>query len=174
MDTAAGKDALEPKRTELITLFLCGDVMTGRGIDQTLPHPSAPVLHEPYLKDARRYVELTEKITGPVPRSVDSAYIWGNALDELEREAPDLRIINLETSITRSEDYWCVLACPGPQHGGKKVRNGSDGVRGQDPGTSLGVIHPCPPVLSLCEDWIRLRGLIWPLPPRTPSNSVEI
>jgi len=23
-----------------LTLFLCGDVMTGRGIDQVLPHPS--------------------------------------------------------------------------------------------------------------------------------------
>jgi poly-gamma-glutamate synthesis protein (capsule biosynthesis protein) len=30
--------------TESITLFLCGDVMTGRGIDQALPHPSRPQL----------------------------------------------------------------------------------------------------------------------------------
>lgn len=30
-----------------VTLFLCGDVMTGRGIDQILPHPSAPQLYEP-------------------------------------------------------------------------------------------------------------------------------
>ena len=35
-----------------ITLFLCGDVMLGRGIDQILPHPSAPVLHEPYARGA--------------------------------------------------------------------------------------------------------------------------
>lgn len=26
----------------LVTVFLCGDVMTGRGIDQILPHPSDP------------------------------------------------------------------------------------------------------------------------------------
>ena len=26
----------------LLTLFLCGDVMTGRGIDQVLPYPSEP------------------------------------------------------------------------------------------------------------------------------------
>ncbi|MGR9037177.1 MAG: twin-arginine translocation signal domain-containing protein, partial [Gammaproteobacteria bacterium] len=25
-----------------MTLFLCGDVMTGRGIDQVLPHPGDP------------------------------------------------------------------------------------------------------------------------------------
>lgn len=97
---------MDSKRTDLITLFLCGDVMTGRGIDQIMPHPSDPVLHEPYVRDARRYVELTEKISGPIPRDVDPAYIWGDALDELERVAPDLRIINLETSITRSADYW--------------------------------------------------------------------
>ena len=30
-----------------IRLFLCGDVMTGRGIDQILPHPNNPALHEP-------------------------------------------------------------------------------------------------------------------------------
>ena len=27
-------------------IFLCGDVMTGRGIDQALPHPCSPILHE--------------------------------------------------------------------------------------------------------------------------------
>jgi hypothetical protein len=31
-----------------IRIFLCGDVMTGRGIDQILPYPSDPVIHEPY------------------------------------------------------------------------------------------------------------------------------
>lgn len=36
---------------------------------------------------------------------VDPAYIWGAALDELCRSQPDARIVNLETSITRSEDY---------------------------------------------------------------------
>ena len=28
-------------------VFLCGDVMTGRGIDQALRHPVNPVLYEP-------------------------------------------------------------------------------------------------------------------------------
>jgi len=94
------------KRSDLITLFLCGDVMTGRGIDQILPHPSDPAIHEGYMKDARRYVEIAEKINGPIPRSVVPDYIWGDALGELERMAPDLRIINLETSVTKSGDYW--------------------------------------------------------------------
>ncbi|MEN8258750.1 MAG: CapA family protein [Thermodesulfobacteriota bacterium] len=89
-----------------ITLFLCGDVMTGRGIDQILPHPSNPILYESYMRDARGYVEIAEAAYGPIPRPVDFSYIWGDALAELEHTAPDLRIINLETSITVSPDYW--------------------------------------------------------------------
>jgi poly-gamma-glutamate synthesis protein (capsule biosynthesis protein) len=100
------ESAQRAEKTEWVTLFMCGDVMTGRGIDQILPHPSDPVIHESYIKDARGYVELAEKVNGPIPRPVDPAYVWGDALDELERVAPDLRIINLETAVTRSDDYW--------------------------------------------------------------------
>jgi poly-gamma-glutamate synthesis protein (capsule biosynthesis protein) len=88
-----------------VTLFLCGDVMTGRGVDQVLPHPSEPQIHEPWVDDARAYVGLAERVNGPIPRPVDFSYIWGDALDELDRAAPDARIVNLETSITRS-DRW--------------------------------------------------------------------
>ena len=91
---------------KLITVFLCGDVMTGRGIDQILPHPGAPVLHERYVKDARAYVDLAESVNGPIPKPVSHFYIWGDALHELDSLAPDFRIINLETSITTSDDYW--------------------------------------------------------------------
>ena len=31
-------------------LFLCGDVMTGRGVDQLLPHPVPPHLFEAYVQ----------------------------------------------------------------------------------------------------------------------------
>lgn len=89
-----------------ICLFLCGDVMTGRGIDQILPHPGNPVLYETYVRDAREYVHLAEAVHGPIPRPVGFDYIWGDALEELERAGTDVRIINLETSITTSEDYW--------------------------------------------------------------------
>jgi len=96
----------QAKRSDLITLFLCGDVTTGRGIDQILAHPSDPTIHEPYMKDARGYVEIGERVNGPIPRSVAPDYIWGDTLGELERSAPDLRIINLQTSVTKSDDYW--------------------------------------------------------------------
>jgi poly-gamma-glutamate synthesis protein (capsule biosynthesis protein) len=41
-----------------LKLFLCGDVMTGRGIDQILPHPGDPQLHESYVKFSIEYAEL--------------------------------------------------------------------------------------------------------------------
>jgi poly-gamma-glutamate synthesis protein (capsule biosynthesis protein) len=96
----------ESRTINPITLFMCGDVMTGRGIDQVLPHPGDPTLYEPYVKHAKGYVKLAEEVNGPIPQPLSFSYIWGDALDEFERVAPDLRIINLETSITRSEDYW--------------------------------------------------------------------
>lgn len=89
-----------------VRFFLCGDVMTGRGLDQILPHPSDPELFESYVKDARTYVELAEDSHGSIERPVDFAYPWGEALEELERFQPDCRLINLETSVTRSDQYW--------------------------------------------------------------------
>jgi len=87
-----------------IKLFLCGDVMTGRGIDQILPRPGNPTLYEGYMKSAAGYVELAEEANGPIPKPVSFSYIWGDALAELRLRKPDLRIINLETAITRSND----------------------------------------------------------------------
>ena len=89
-----------------IRLFLCGDVMVGRGIDQILPHPSDPRIYEPYMRNAAHYVVLAEKINGPIPRSVSFEYIWGDTLDIFKQIKPDVRIINLETSITANNDYW--------------------------------------------------------------------
>lgn len=80
--------------------------MTGRGIDQLFPHPNDPQLHEPYVRNAKRYVELGENINGIVSKPVNFDYIWGDALAELEKAAPDARIINLETSVTSSNDFW--------------------------------------------------------------------
>ena len=80
--------------------------MTGRGIDQILPHPGKPHIFEPYLRSAQGYVTLAEEAHGLIPRPVDPAYIWGDALAELERAGPQARIINLETAVTAAEDVW--------------------------------------------------------------------
>jgi poly-gamma-glutamate synthesis protein (capsule biosynthesis protein) len=88
------------------TLLLCGDVMTGRGVDQILPNPTDPHLEEPSVDDARTYVELAEAANGPIPRPVAFPYVWGDALAAPEWLGADVRIVNLETSITRSEQRW--------------------------------------------------------------------
>jgi poly-gamma-glutamate synthesis protein (capsule biosynthesis protein) len=89
-----------------VKLFLCGDVMTGRGVDQILPHPGKPHLFEPYARSALDYVELAEFAIGEFKRPVGFDYIWGDALAEFERARPDARIVNLETAVTASEDAW--------------------------------------------------------------------
>jgi poly-gamma-glutamate capsule biosynthesis protein CapA/YwtB (metallophosphatase superfamily) len=86
--------------------MLCGDVMTGRGIDQILPHPSPPVLYEDYVKSALGYVGLAEVANGPIERPVDPSYVWGDLQGVLRHRPPDLRIVNLETAVTRSDRYW--------------------------------------------------------------------
>jgi poly-gamma-glutamate synthesis protein (capsule biosynthesis protein) len=90
----------------MTTLFLAGDVMTGRGLDQVLPHPADPALQEAWVRDAREYVALAESRNGPIARPVEPAYPWGIALRVLQEFAPDARIVNLETSITQSADPW--------------------------------------------------------------------
>ncbi|MDX1675000.1 MAG: CapA family protein [Longimicrobiales bacterium] len=89
-----------------LTLFLAGDVMLGRGIDQILPHSVDPRLHERYVRSAARYVELAEAESGEIPDEVRFDYVWGDALAELGRVSPDARIINLETAVTTSDAPW--------------------------------------------------------------------
>ncbi|MBI1981440.1 MAG: CapA family protein [Methylocystis sp.] len=86
-----------------VRLFLCGDVMIGRGVDQILPAPCPPKLYEEYVSSAEDYVRLAEAASGQIPRPVDFFYVWGEALAELRAQAPDASIVNLETSVTRSE-----------------------------------------------------------------------
>ncbi|RWA23678.1 CapA family protein [Mycolicibacterium elephantis] len=96
---------MAPRPDTEVVAFLTGDVMTARGIDQILPHPGDPTLHEAVVSDARRYVSLAERVNGPIPAPVDFAYPWGEALEVLDDHRPDVRLINLETSITTSSEF---------------------------------------------------------------------
>jgi len=105
-----GMSALAPmplgaRADSTVRIFLCGDVMTGRGIDQVLPHPNAPQLYERYVASAMDYVRLAERRNGPIPRPVACSYIWGEARAEWARRRPHVRIMNLETSLTTSLDH---------------------------------------------------------------------
>jgi len=59
-----------------LRIFLCGDVMLGRGIDQILAYPSQPQIYESYVKDARDYIYLAEEKNGIIAYPVSMDYIW--------------------------------------------------------------------------------------------------
>ena len=90
---------------DLITLLLCGDVMPGRGVDQILPHPGVPRLRELGTGDAGVYVRLAERVNGPIQCPVSFDWPWGDALGVADDMAPDVRVINLECTVTRSSDF---------------------------------------------------------------------
>lgn len=87
-------------------LLLAGDIMLGRGIDQIMPHPCAPQLNEPIVQDAREYVHMAERASGPIPAAVGPDYVWGDALKEIERIAPERILVNLETAVTAGGHPW--------------------------------------------------------------------
>ena len=89
----------------MTVIFLTGDVMTGRAIDQLLPHPGDPTLRESVVSDARNYIRLAEQTNGPIPAPIDFAWPWGEALEIVDQFAPDVRLLNLETSITAGGEF---------------------------------------------------------------------
>lgn len=103
MGDDSGADAAAPMAP--VRLFLCGDVMTGRGIDQILPHPGKPQLFEPYVRSATAYVKLARRATGMLPSPAGFAYPWGDALAVLAQRQPHARIVNLETAVTTSDAH---------------------------------------------------------------------
>lgn len=48
---------------------------------------------------------MAARANGSIHKPVSFSYVWGDAIAELERVAPQAGIVNLETSITTSEDY---------------------------------------------------------------------
>lgn len=98
---SSGREINDP-----LKLFLAGDVMTGRGIDQVLPYSVNPRLYERYTNSAERYVQLTEQTSGNIPDEVSYHYIWGDALEIINNIDPDTRIVNLETAVTTHDGYW--------------------------------------------------------------------
>jgi poly-gamma-glutamate capsule biosynthesis protein CapA/YwtB (metallophosphatase superfamily) len=94
-----------PDDDVVTVVFLTGDVMTGRAIDQLLPHPGDPTLRESVVRDARTYVRLAEQTNGRIPAPVDFSWPWGEALRVLDEFSPDVRLINVESSITGRGEF---------------------------------------------------------------------
>ena len=89
-----------------MTLFLAGDVMPGRGIDQALPRSVDPCLFESHVRDARVYLRLAERANGPIDVPLEPAAVWGETLAELEGVRPAVRVVNLETAVTDAGRPW--------------------------------------------------------------------
>lgn len=94
-----------PATDREITVCPAGDVMLGRGIDQVLPHPGDPRLAEPWVTDARAYVEMAEAANGPIHRPTAYDRPWGDLPEELRAIEPDAWVLNLETSVTRAAGF---------------------------------------------------------------------
>lgn len=101
-----GEDAPEREPVGEVTLLLGGDVMIGRGIDQAMPRSTAPDLHEPFVRSARRYLELAIEASGPIPEPLEPGYVWGDALELLTGSHEALCIVNLETAVTDGGRPW--------------------------------------------------------------------
>lgn len=90
-----------------VRIGFVGDVMIGRGIDAILPFSVDGTLHESYMKDAKGYVKLATRENGSLNESElaskGSSYIWGDVIDDLR--SLDALVINLETSLTTSNDW---------------------------------------------------------------------
>ena len=84
----------------MLRLFVCGDVMLGRGIDQLFKLHCDPQLYESFVKDARYYIPPNME-----DKSYTKSYVWGELLSDPLFKQADARIINLETSITTSADH---------------------------------------------------------------------
>ena len=88
-----------------IRIFVCGDVMLARGIDMIQEYSCNPRLYEGNGLNANDYVRLAERVNKIPPKEERAvAYTWGDAIDIWEKQNPDLRIINLETAVTTSEN----------------------------------------------------------------------
>jgi hypothetical protein len=111
--------------------------MLGRGIDMLQPTHCSPEIYESYCTSAWHYVTLAEARNGPLPPlhggkggeggeggeggaagadlpPSSPSYVWGDALAVLQREQPDVRIVNLETAVTTSPTPWPVRRPPLP------------------------------------------------------------
>ncbi|CAH1773713.1 unnamed protein product [Owenia fusiformis] len=103
------KTVTAPKNSDTINIFLGGNVMIGRGIDQIFPESSDPYIFEKNTQDARDYVKLAIKKNGKFYLEHEKQaieYIWGYAMKTWEKYKPDVKLINLETTLTTSDTMW--------------------------------------------------------------------
>ena len=58
------------------------------------------------MESSRDYVKLAERASGLISRPAEVSYVWGDALEIFRSQQPRVKVINLETAITRSDTHW--------------------------------------------------------------------
>jgi len=93
-----------PNRNQVVQLALVGDCMTGRLLDQVLPHPIPnEVEHGRSISALGDHLRAGLGVRG-LSDTNKLERVWGTTLP-LFKEA-DARLINLETSVTTSDTPW--------------------------------------------------------------------
>lgn len=92
-----------------IRLFLAGDFMPGRGVDAVMPVPCPRELREGFCKDAFDYARLAEqkqKRRFADTKKVSARDVLGEVAKVIESYEPHVRMINLETSVTKNSSFY--------------------------------------------------------------------
>lgn len=89
----------------VLRLFLGGDVMTGRAIDQLFATHNPDDFGKPDHIPATQYRRWSAELHGAEMLPLRHDYPWGSVLGVLEAAQPDFRLVNLETAITTSSQW---------------------------------------------------------------------
>lgn len=86
-------------------MFLGGDVMTGRAIDQLFAQHNPDDFGKADHVPAQQYYQWSADLHGNEMRPQRLEYPWGAALGVLEAAQPDFRLVNLEAAITTANTW---------------------------------------------------------------------
>ena len=95
--------------SSVVRLFLAGDFMPGRGIDAVMPRPRPLEIREGFCTSSIEYARLAErkhKKRFPENQTLSARDVLGEASKLIERYEPHVKLINLETSVTKKSTFY--------------------------------------------------------------------
>ena len=94
------------KSDKCVRLFLGGDIMAGRAIDQMFQVHNPEKFGKPDHIPASQYRAWSEALYGGEFSPIKHDYIWGTALGIIDRANVDFRLANMEMAVTTSDDWF--------------------------------------------------------------------
>ena len=95
--------------SSVVRLFLAGDFMPGRGIDAVMPRPCPLEIREGFCTSSIEYARLAErkhKKRFPENQTLSARDVLDEASKLIERYEPHVKLINLETSVTKKSTFY--------------------------------------------------------------------